>query len=198
MDDIRTTLELDRRRMAPLFAGALWSLTLVTDAEALYASRAPALPRLPELDALAAQEAGATVLESLLPEVRALALLLASRRAGDGVSPVRFADASDWLAARCHLLGLSHVALPIADLPLLDIANRRLAALLTPHGHSVRAVQPMLLTRAQEPEALPLLRGWGALAYESLDEGGGVIAVSRALCELCRQRWEALCLQLGL
>lgn len=58
------------------------------------------------------------VLESLFPEVRTLAYLLAA-----GASPCR----ADWLTARVVVFRLNHLALSLSELELMDQINQKLA-----------------------------------------------------------------------
>lgn len=58
------------------------------------------------------------VLESLFPEVRTLAYLLAA-----GGSPCR----ADWLTARVVVFRLNHLALSLPELALMDSINQKLA-----------------------------------------------------------------------
>lgn len=58
------------------------------------------------------------VLESLFPEVRTLAYVLAA-----GASPSR----ADWLTARVVVFRLNHLALSLSELELMDQINQKLA-----------------------------------------------------------------------
>lgn len=110
------------------------------------------LDRLPNPQALdlAAPDAG-TVLEVMLPQLRTLALLIATRRMNwSGVSPSRFADEADWLAARILLLGVTEAELPLDKLTTLDTANQRALEFAKVHGHRCHRAVPALITRGRD------------------------------------------------
>jgi hypothetical protein len=144
-------------------------LVLLTDVEALSSGHLPAEDLLRCLADLRRARAGSVVLESLLPEIRTAALLLADARRGwEGDAPERFADAADWLAARILILGLSHVELSAAQLPRLDEANRRLGRLAARFDRAWPGAQPILVGAS---EAGLLLHGWRAPAEISTRAG---------------------------
>jgi len=93
------------------------------------------------------QEMGrATVLEALLPPLRAAAMLLAARRVDwSAASPARLADEADWMAARILVLGLSEVSVTLAQLPLLETANQRLQELGAGVGLQLGPATPALV-----------------------------------------------------
>lgn len=94
------------------------------------------------------QELGcATVLEAMLPPLRAAAMLLAARRMDwSAAAPARLADEADWMAARILVLGLSEVSVTLAQLPLLEAANCRLQELGAALGLQLRPATPALVT----------------------------------------------------
>ncbi|MTD32887.1 hypothetical protein [Paludibacterium denitrificans] len=145
--------------------GALSSITLLTDGE-VPGQRVPtSSPMVASLLPQRTCAASQWVLESLLPDIRTLAMLLASQRASldEAASPARFADAADWLAARIAVLGLSHVEVTLSGLAQLDEANRRLAALAQRSRVSLATAAPVLLTRTEAaPSDGRVLRGWAA------------------------------------
>ncbi|WP_051229291.1 hypothetical protein [Paludibacterium yongneupense] len=148
---------------------SLMRLSLLTDVEALSGGTMPAEDLLRCLADLRRAQSGSVALESLLPEIRTAALLLASaRKDWEGDSPGRFADAADWLAARILILGLSHVELAAAQLPRLDEANRRLCRLAARFDRVWEKVQPVLVGAS---EAGLLLHGWRPLADISTHAG---------------------------
>lgn len=109
------------------------------------------LETLPDPQAfdLNAPDAG-TVLEVLLPQLRTLALLIAARRqTWDGVSPSRFADEADWLAARILLLGIEEIALPLDKLAMLEVANHRVAEFAVAHGLFGRRAMPAVIAKGR-------------------------------------------------
>jgi hypothetical protein len=170
----------------PARQAALWNLALVTDVQALSASYRPLTRFLPMIERLRQSEAGHVVLESSLPEIRCLAMVLASLRAkwDDGVSPDHFADEADWLAARAHVLSLSHVEVTLERLGVLDLANRRLARLASMLGIARQAVLPVLRTGLPPLDPPVILRALSNLPPES-EGGSGVV---RSLRLRCRER----------
>ena len=118
---------------------ALLALHVLADAEPL--SRGVPQACLPP---------GVDVAESLLPEVRQLAILLAARRQVPCArTPDRLTDAADWLAARIVLFELASLALPAAELPLLAEANARIRALGQALGLSLPTAQLAPLSDAR-------------------------------------------------
>jgi hypothetical protein len=165
-DRLVATAQTDSVRQA-----AYWNLAIVTDVQALSANYRPLTRFLPMIDRLRQNEAGHLVLESSLPEIRCLAMVLAGLRAEwDGVSPDHFADEADWLAARIHLLALSHVEVTLDRLGVLDLANRRLARLASMLGATRNTVLPVL--RVGLPPLDPPLIVRALSAQAPLGEGG--------------------------
>ncbi|BEV72245.1 MULTISPECIES: hypothetical protein [unclassified Paludibacterium] len=172
-------------------------VTLVTDVQAFSSVWRPYAQLAPQIERLRQQGAGQCVMESSLPEIRALAMLLAARRADRHAarSPTHFADEADWLCARAFLLGLSHVEITLAQMAMFDEANLRLRRLAA-HGLPVATgLLPVLNTSPQLPTAPMVLHGWSPL---SVDEGEGVVASAagspqaRALRQRCQKRFALL------
>jgi hypothetical protein len=171
---------------------ALWSIALVTDAQALSAGQAVVADISRDVKRLLRQEAGSVVLESSLPEIRCLAMLLAASRLtweGEG-SPSRFADDADWLAARIHALALSHVEVDLARIPLLDLANRRLSAWSAARGQPAQRALPVLLTGSSPWSAPMVLRGWSKMPPDAVPHqpGGSGSTTARVLRQRSRDR----------
>lgn len=152
---------------------ALWSIALVTDAQAVSADSTTVSGVLQQVERLRRQEAGQVVLESCLPEIRCLAMLLAAQRHAwsQAGSPNHFADEADWLGARIHALALSHVELSLSQLPLLDRANQRVRQLCARFGLPVASALPVLLTRPDAPRAQMVLHGWSRLPLQTWAHG---------------------------
>ncbi|UTH76669.1 hypothetical protein [Chromobacterium sp. IIBBL 290-4] len=126
------------------------------------------------------------LLESLLPEIRQLALHMALRRglpAGD--TPARIAEPADWLAARLLLLEWKQLAVGLADLALLDEANRRAASFAEAAGWTREATLPVLSAQGRAPG---LLQGWSETAMPE----HGIIEGSQAFRRIVAARFAAL------
>ncbi|TCP11854.1 hypothetical protein EV683_11179 [Crenobacter luteus] len=137
----------------------------------------------------ALSDAGAEgVLEALLP-IRPFAMLLAARRADwSERSPTRFADAADWLAATIVALQLAEVDVALDELPLLDVANARLAALAGELGVAVAPAQPRLVREfagAAVTRRGRSRRGRSRLA-QPVDANLSAVARSCTLAACCR------------
>ncbi|MDF0604227.1 hypothetical protein HZU77_000975 [Neisseriaceae bacterium TC5R-5] len=70
-------------------------------------------------------------MESMLPQIRTLAILLAAKRQhyDHTVIAAQLSEPADWLAARILLLQISHIAIDLQQLIHLDLANQRAANL---------------------------------------------------------------------
>jgi len=99
------------------------------------------------------------IVESLIPGVRTLAMLFASRRCDGAISPASFSDDADWMAARILLFGAAKVVVTAAQLPVFDMARRRLMELAAFRGVTLPEVVPVLATGTEET---PLLSLWSA------------------------------------
>lgn len=165
----------------------LFEVTLLKDAQV--ASQAPAtVSRLQQLKELAQTAQGCCVLESLILEIRAVAVLLAAQRPMAGLSPQFFSDEADWLAARIIVLGLVVVAVSKDQLELLREANLRIQRWAARHRLNIVGAKPLLLPFAADE--LLCLKGWTA---QSLSEQGNgdksweaVIAGSLQVRQACR------------
>ncbi|MBA8734503.1 hypothetical protein [Chromobacterium violaceum] len=166
--------------------GNLRPIILVRDGECL--RQALDHGRHPLTAWLSRQRQCGWLLESLLPEIRLLAMLLAARRAGCRPTPPRLSDEADWLAARIYLLRLERVEMAKLENDILEQANARLRELCG--------------AAAPEAAALPasfgpvpwLLGGWAPFQQLVRDAGGAaaMAANSRRLRPQCRQRLDAL------
>ncbi|MGL6072303.1 hypothetical protein [Craterilacuibacter sp.] len=171
----------------------LWPVYLLADAEALSCGKPVSLAPLALLEA-----GDAGLIESLIPEIRQLAILLAARRYCEAQPAVpRLSDSADWLAARILLLGLTHIALPESALPLLASANRRLAALAGGLGLAAPKAEALLLT-PESGVAADLIQAWGETAFQNMMDGDCAISRTRALRVHLRLRASAWLTRLGL
>lgn len=156
----------------------------------------PAGTRLTLLAVLPNQEpANATLLEALLPQLRAIAMLSAVRRVDWSTStPQQFADEADWMAARIVLLGLSEVSVSLEKLSLLETANRRVLELGAAFGLQLRPAAPAIVSGQQAGVVRAVSRFIGA------DElAGGLIERSQKIAAACRRQLPStLCGALGL
>lgn len=173
----------------PVRQAAYWTIALVTDVQALSANYRPFACFLPMIERLRQTEVGHVVLESSLPEIRCLAMVLASMRADwdSASSPDRFADEADWLAARAHVLALSHVELTLDRLDVLDGANRRLARLSSMLGAARAPLLPVLRTGLPPLDPPVILRAMSNVPPQGKNGGEG-ISLTQTLRQRCRER----------
>ncbi|WP_107928361.1 hypothetical protein [Neisseria animaloris] len=85
----------------------------------------------PDLFSLQLPETAGTALvsEAMLPQIRAVAALIAAMRHDfKQPSPNVFTEEADWFAARIIVLGVRRFHLDITLLPMLNLANRRAQA----------------------------------------------------------------------
>lgn len=203
MNEVSDAVQIARASARAALEGEAWSVTLLTDGEAFANTVAPQAGYLRDY-LLTGAATGQVVLESLLPEIRALAMLLASRRqrGAKGCMPARLADAADWLAARIAVLRLSHVVVTTTTLPCLDEANQRLKALSEETGHALPPASPVLMTGLLAPSGeQPLLQAWSlhpSLAPGRATDMAGCLSASRQLREHCRRHLGGRLVGLGL
>lgn len=132
-------MENNRRWTLPGANHITTALCIVGDVE--HCSHQPGNP-VPQLQAQLAGISRPCVLESLFPEVRALAYLSAA-----GASPQR----ADWLAARVLVFALDHLALAHDELSLMDAVNQRLARLSRKLAHECQSVRSFALCCGMRP-----------------------------------------------
>jgi hypothetical protein len=137
---------------------------------------------------LSRQRRSGWLLESMLPEIRLLAMLLAARRPRARPTPPRLSDEADWLAARIYLLRLEKVEMAEAENDVLARANDRLRELCGAGAPEATACA------AVSPQPVWLLAGWAPFQQAARDVGGiaAMAANSRRLRPQCRQRLDAL------
>jgi len=149
---------------------ALWSVAVLTDGERLSASSVVLGEWLQQVARMRRQEGGQLVMESALPEIRCVAMLLAASRWRGEASDTcaRLTDSADWLAARIQVLALSHVELALEQLPLLDLANQRLRRLSALTGHPLHGAQPLLCLNRAPRDAALIMRAWSREPMDGL------------------------------
>lgn len=80
------------------------------------------------------------ICEAMLPEIRAIATLIAAQRHDfNQPSPTHFTEEADWFAARILVLNVRVFHLEISKLPMLKLANQRAAAFAKKHGMPFQA-----------------------------------------------------------
>lgn len=106
------------------------------------------------------------ICESLLPEIRVVAMMIAaSRHDFSQRSPAIFADEADWFAARIIALKVREFHLDVKLCEMLQIANARAAAFAARHDLSFQAAKMRPSLHAKRPNNMLLL---------SCDVGGEV------------------------
>lgn len=86
------------------------------------------------------------ICQALLPEIRTTAQLIAAKRHDfNQVSPKRFTDEADFLAAQILILRAKTVHLCAQKMPLLNIANQRAQAFAQEHHLPFQPAQGELL-----------------------------------------------------
>ncbi|AVG18424.1 hypothetical protein CFN79_22635 [Chromobacterium vaccinii] len=175
---ILTFPELRRADLKPI--------VLVRDGECL--GHSLDLYRHPLAGWLSLQRHSGWLLESMLPEIRQLAMLLAAGRPRASPTPAWLSDEADWLAARIYLLRLEKVEMAEGDQDILERANSRLRALCGPISPAAEACP------ASSPPSPWLLAGWAPFQQAVRDIGGAAAMASnsRRLRPQCRQRLDAL------
>lgn len=199
MEDITGDRQAAITQTHPGRQQAYWTLALVTDVQALSADYRPFAHFLPMIERLRQHEAGHVVLESSLPEIRCLAMVLAALRVEweGGTSPDRFADDADWLAARAHVLSLSHVEVTLDRLGMLDLANRRLARLASMLGTTRAPLLPVLRTGQPPIDPPVILRALSPLPPHATAGADGGAGLAQALRQRCRERLAPVLAALG-
>ena len=115
--------------------------------------------------------------EALLPQIRAVAVMIAAMRHDFGPhSPVAFTDDADWFAARIIVLRARRFHLDITLLPMLKTANRRAQAFARAHKLPFTPAEMHMSLHANRPADLLIVE----TEYEA-EERGSMIANSLAL-----------------
>ncbi|OQS37271.1 hypothetical protein [Chromobacterium haemolyticum] len=183
MNEVSDAAQIARQSWSLLCPSDAVPVRVLTDGER-YANH-PA----PDAAWMAAARRDGGVLESRLPQLRAMAMLLAAQRWRErsGETSARLADAADWLAARILLLGLSHVLVTAESFSLLDLANRRCRAWSEQTGQPFAPALPILVADAGGESCL---QAWSRSAEVALALAGG--RAEAALTRHCEQRLQAL------
>lgn len=134
---------------------------------------------------------GLPLLEGLLPDIRLLAVLSASRRQRfDGsCTPAQLSDEADWLAARILVLGAEYVQLTPAQLPLLTQANLRLRELA-----QVAGCRPVCAAAMLTVENTPgqTMRFCSSTDHDLIAIGNDPLMLSREMARRGRARVAAI------
>ena len=158
MNSVRITLLQDAR---------LHRCMMITDGNVSRANRDRALP----------EQSDNLVSEALLPQIRAVAVMIAAMRHDFGPhSPVAFTDDADWFAARIIVLRARRFHLDITLLPMLKTANRRAQAFARAHKLPFTPAEMHMSLHANRPADLLIVE----TEYEA-EERGSMIANSLAL-----------------
>jgi hypothetical protein len=193
MADSKDIIALPQTALPVERTAVLWRVYLLADAEALACGKPVSLAPLALLEA-----GDAGLIESLIPEIRQLAILLAARRYCEAQPAAkRLSDGADWLAARILLLGLTHIALPESALPVLACANQRLAMLAESLGLAAPRAEALLLT-PESGVGADLIQAWSETAFEHMMDGSCAISRTRALRSQLRLRAGVWLSRLGL
>lgn len=173
----------------------IWNMAVLTDAEWVMQSTKPPVEVNAFVQSFCPQKGRLLLIESLLPEIRLIAIFLAAQRIGAARKmPVvkQWTDAADWLAARILFLELSHVILTEETLPLLNQANRRLARLSTIIDMPVPLAEPLLRMRRvvidgeKRQHMLPCVSRL-TIAVDQYDIAS-VLKATSMLRKICRER----------
>jgi hypothetical protein len=178
MNEISDALILATHAQQPQAQLAGYPVALATDGEWL--AYRPGSPQFPPQ--------AACLLESLLPEIRQLALHLALRRGlPRGRTPSRIAEAADWLAARMLLLEWRQLAVGLDELSLLDEANLRARQFAEAAGWEWTPTLPLLLPAGRTEG---MLQGWSAAPASA--QGEQAVPASLAFRRTVAARFAAL------
>ncbi|MDO4696050.1 MAG: hypothetical protein Q4A49_00720 [Neisseria sp.] len=127
------------------------------------------------------ENCGALFLESMLPQVRSIAMMIAaSRHDFKQPSPKNFTEEADWFAARILVLNARVFHLDISLRPMLETANRRAAEFAARHSLPFTPAEIRMSLHAKRPANLLLAEC--ALPLEGKDEG--FIANSNRLAKM--------------
>ncbi|MCD5363487.1 MULTISPECIES: hypothetical protein [Chromobacterium] len=181
MNEVSDAAQIARQSWSLLCPSDAVPVRVLTDGERF--ANHPA----PDAAPISAARQSGDVLESQLPQLRAMAMLLAAQRWREqgGATPARLADAADWLAARILLLGLSHVLVTVEVFSRLDLANRRCRAWSEQAGLPFTPALPILVADAGGELCL---QAWSRSAEVALSLAGGRARLARH----CERRLQAL------
>ncbi|MDO1510930.1 MULTISPECIES: hypothetical protein [unclassified Neisseria] len=133
----------------------------------------------PDLFAAQLPETGDTALvsEAMLPQIRAVATLIAAmRHSFDTTSPNVFTEEADWFAARIIVLGVRRFHLDITMLPILNLANQRAQAFAAALKLPFVPAQMRMSLHAGRPANLLIVE-----TEHHLASAGNIVADSLAL-----------------
>lgn len=116
--------------------------------------------------------------ESLLPQVRTVAMMIASERMDfSQATPTHITEEADWFAARMLVLGVTSFHLDVTLLPMLTKANHRAEAFAKRHQLPFQAAKMRMSLHANRANNMLLID----LPHEHLPHDLGVVANSLAL-----------------
>lgn len=96
--------------------------------------------------------------EAMLPEIRAVAMMIASERhTFQSRSPKNFTEEADWFAARILVLNARAFHLDISLKPMLELANQRAKAFAQQHGLNFVPAQIRSSLHAKRPSNMLLM-----------------------------------------
>ncbi len=121
--------------------------------------------------------------EALLPQIRALACLMAAGRHDfDQASPAQFTEEADWFAARILVLGVRVFHLDVSLLPMLKLANQRAQQFALSHGLAFVPAQMQMSLHAGRPANLLIIEtASGCGSSDDLGMVGNTLAVRAGL-----------------
>lgn len=113
---------------------------------------------------------GALFLESMLPQIRSVAMMIAaSRHDFSQASPKNFTEEADWFAARILVLKARVFHLDISLRPMLETANRRAAEFAAKHQLPFAPAEIRMSLHAKRPANLLMTEC--ALPLDGRDSG---------------------------
>ena len=126
-----------------------------------------------------------SVSESLLPQIRLVATLIAAARhdfADNAVSPAQFTEEADWFAARILVLKIAFFHLDVSLHEMLRTANARAQAFANKHQLAFEPAQAKLSLHAGRPQSMLIMET--ALGAEDKIENINIIRNSQKLARL--------------
>lgn len=122
--------------------------------------------------------------EAMLPQIRAVACLIAASRHGfDGRSPAVFTEEADWFAARILVLGVRVFHLDVTLIPMLKTANRRAAEFARSRNLPFTPAQMRMSLHAARPHGGLIVEN-ACFAEQDLGMTGNTQAVAERLPSL--------------
>ncbi|SSY80335.1 hypothetical protein [Alysiella crassa] len=99
-----------------------------------------------------------SICEAMLPEIRAIATLIAAQRHDfNQPSPTHFTEEADWFAARILVLNVRIFHMEISQLPVLKLANQRAATFAKKHNIPFQAACIRASLHSSRPKHILLM-----------------------------------------